>query len=81
MCEARNDLAQPMKINALKGILIEALPHRFPSFTAMYQRAKVPVPVSPQSSGSDQKLGSQAVPLSYVKARVRSVFRFSQETT
>ena len=50
-----------MKINALKGILIEALPQRFPSFTEMYQRAKVPVPVSPQSNGSDQKLGSQAV--------------------
>ena len=70
MSEAGNDLSQSMKVNALKGALIEAFPHGFPSFAAMHQRANVPLSVSSQSSRSDKKLG----------IRLSSVLRESSRT-
>ena len=43
--EACNDLARPVKVDAL-GVLIEAFLHMLPRFTAKHERAKMHVSVS-----------------------------------
>ena len=44
-CEARNNLGQPMKIDALEGALVKAFSDRVPRFTAVHQRTQVSVSV------------------------------------
>ena len=36
--EARNNVAKPMKVNALEGALVEAFSDKFPRFAAVRQR-------------------------------------------
>ena len=43
--EARNNLAQPVKVDALEGFRIKAFRHQFPRFTAKYDCAKMPVSI------------------------------------
>ena len=43
--EARSDLAQSVKVDGLERVLIKAFSQRFPRFTAMHQRTKVPISV------------------------------------
>ena len=44
--EARNNLVQSMKFNALDRALVEASPNKFPSFTAVHQCSQMSVSVS-----------------------------------
>ena len=44
--EARDDLTQPTKLNALEGALVEAFSNRFPIRTTAHQCAQMSVPVS-----------------------------------
>ena len=55
--EARNELAQPMEVNALEGALVEAVSDRFPRFTAVHQCAQVSVSVEPKMGCLDIQLG------------------------
>ena len=45
MREARNDLAQPVKVDAFEGVRIKAFPNGFPRFTASHECAKVSVSI------------------------------------
>ena len=58
--EARNYLAQPMKVNTFERALVEAYANRFPSSATAHQCAQMSVPVSPHGSSSNQELSTRA---------------------
>ena len=42
----RNDLAEPVEVDAFEGGWIEAISNGFPRLTTSHQRAEVPVSIS-----------------------------------